>query len=257
MTCLDELRTELAAATGRFLATTAALSDDDLAAPSLLPGWTRGHVLAHVAGNADSHVNLLTWARTGVYTPQYPTPDSREAGIREGAARPAARQHAGNAAAAARLAAAVEGMPAAAWQARVRGMRPPDHPAWYVLVRRIRELEVHHVDLDAGYTWLDWPEVFVRRELHDAMAGWPYDRSTVGEIRTGGREWTDLGRGPVVEGPAPVVLAWLTGRLAPERAGGPGAPGPHRLARTPPPAPPWMTLTAPPGLPDAPPEEYP
>ncbi|MFG1879257.1 maleylpyruvate isomerase N-terminal domain-containing protein [Sphaerisporangium sp. NPDC049003] len=53
--------------------------------PSLLAGWARGHVLTHVARNADGHINFLTWARTGVYTPQYPTPCAREAEIAEGA----------------------------------------------------------------------------------------------------------------------------------------------------------------------------
>ncbi|MFG1700137.1 maleylpyruvate isomerase N-terminal domain-containing protein [Nonomuraea sp. NPDC049309] len=69
MTILPALQAELTAATDRLLATAASLSDADLAAPSLLPGWTRGHVLAHVAQNAGSCLNLLTWARTGVRTP--------------------------------------------------------------------------------------------------------------------------------------------------------------------------------------------
>ena len=47
------------------------LVPEDFAGPSLLPGWTRAHVLAHVAGNADALVNLLTWARTGEETPMY------------------------------------------------------------------------------------------------------------------------------------------------------------------------------------------
>src|SRR6476660_6696260 len=87
MTVLLTLQAELAASTARFLATAASLTEDDVAAPSLLPGWSRGHVLAHVAGNADSHINLLTWARTGVETPQYPTGAAREAGIEAGAGR--------------------------------------------------------------------------------------------------------------------------------------------------------------------------
>ena len=64
-------------ATSRLLATAGSL-DADPSAPSLLPGWTRGHVLTHVARNADSLVNLLTWARTGVVTPQpQPAPAQR------------------------------------------------------------------------------------------------------------------------------------------------------------------------------------
>ncbi|MGW0202053.1 maleylpyruvate isomerase N-terminal domain-containing protein, partial [Nonomuraea sp. NPDC003201] len=81
MTVLLALQAELASATGRLLATAASLSDADLAEPSLLPGWTRGHVLAHVAQNADSHLNLLTWAKTGVKVPQYASHEARTAAI--------------------------------------------------------------------------------------------------------------------------------------------------------------------------------
>lgn len=259
MTVLDDLQAELTAATNRMLATAATLSDADVTAPSLLAGWTRGHVLTHVARNADSHINLVTWAKTGVYTPQYPTPGAREAEIAEGAGRPIAEQHADLADSAARLGAAFATMPPQAWAAAVRGMRPPDHPAWYLLARRIREVEIHHADLGAGYTWADWPEEFVLRELHDAMAGWPYAESTVSAVHAGDRSWTGLGEGPVVEGPPPAVLAWLTGRLpdgGTGEAGGGTSPG-LRLAEKPPAAPPWLTMPAPPGLPATPPEEYP
>lgn len=259
MTVLDDLQAELAAATNRLLATTAALSDSDVTAPSLLPGWTRGHVLTHVARNADSLVNLVTWARTGLYTPQYPTPDAREAEIAEGAGRPIKDQHADIAGSASRLDTEMGAMPPEAWAARVEGTRPPEHPAWYLLVRRIREIEVHHVDLGAGYAWDDWPEVFVRRELHDAMAGWPHPESTVSEVRAGDRSWSGLGEGPVIEGTAPAVLAWVTGRLPDDGHGDAGLVtyGRLRLAEKPPAAPPWLTMPAPPGLPATPPEEYP
>lgn len=259
MTVVEVLQAELSSATERLLATTATLSDADVTAPSLLAGWTRGHVLAHLARSADSNVNLLTWAKTGLYTPQYPTPAAREAEIARGAPRPIKEQHADLSASATRLGAELNAMPAKAWAATVSGMRPPEHPAWYVLARRIREVEVHHVDLDAGYTWDRWPDVFVRRELHDAMAGWPREGSTVSAVHAGGRSWTGLGAGPAVEGPAPAVLAWLIGRLP----GGPSAVAGRvrfeglRLAEKPPAAPPWPTMPAPPGLPATPPKEYP
>ncbi|WP_433429733.1 maleylpyruvate isomerase N-terminal domain-containing protein [Nonomuraea sp. CA-141351] len=81
MTVLSALQAELVSATNQLLATAASLSDADIAAPSLLPGWTRGHVLAHVAQNADSHINLLTWAKTGARLPQYASYEARAAAI--------------------------------------------------------------------------------------------------------------------------------------------------------------------------------
>src|SRR5579863_7317524 len=80
----------IAAATERLLATATALSDAQAREPSLLPGWTRGHVLTHIARNSGGMVNLLTWARSGVETPMYASPESRAADIEAGAGRPAA-----------------------------------------------------------------------------------------------------------------------------------------------------------------------
>ena len=54
--------------------------------PSRLPGWTRGHVLSHLARNADALVNLLTWARTGVETVMYASAEARDEEIAETAA---------------------------------------------------------------------------------------------------------------------------------------------------------------------------
>src|SRR4029453_13661966 len=66
-------------APARLLAPAAALDDAALSGRSLLPGWTRGHVLTHLARNADGAVNLLTWARTGVETPHYASREGCEA----------------------------------------------------------------------------------------------------------------------------------------------------------------------------------
>ncbi|GLW23366.1 hypothetical protein Mame01_34090 [Microbispora amethystogenes] len=271
MSVIDEIERELADATERLLATAARLTDEDLRAPSLLPGWTRGHVLTHVARNADSCVNLLTWARTGVRTPQYPSAAARAAGIEAGAARPAGEQVADLRDSAERFAAAVKGMPAAAWAAPVSAMTPPEHPAWYVPVRRLREIEVHHADLGAGYGWADWPEPYVRRELHDTLR-WLGGTCPVGvvvarEPETGviAGVWTDLGDGPSVEGSPRELLAWLAGRTTGERlrlapAGTlPGEDGalPGQVPDgSPPAAPPWPK-SAPEGLPAEPPATWP
>src|SRR6266568_3680678 len=80
-----ELQARLAGATDRLLATAAGQARE----PSLLPGWSRGHVLVHLARNADGLRNLLIWARTGVVTPQYPSQQARDDAIEAGAGRPA------------------------------------------------------------------------------------------------------------------------------------------------------------------------
>ena len=53
------------------------LDEDTFAEPSLLPGWTRKHLVAHLAANAEAVRNLATWAATGVPTPMYSSLEQR------------------------------------------------------------------------------------------------------------------------------------------------------------------------------------
>ncbi len=74
----------------RVLASASKLSDEQMREDSLLPGWSRGHVLTHIARSGDGLRNLLIWAKTGEETPQYATPDARVTDIEAGAGgRPA------------------------------------------------------------------------------------------------------------------------------------------------------------------------
>ncbi|WP_067648343.1 maleylpyruvate isomerase family mycothiol-dependent enzyme [Nocardia harenae] len=208
----------VAAATERFLASARGLTDPDLAAPSLLPGWTRGHLLTHVARNADSLVNLLTWARTGIETPQYPNPSARDADIAAGAARPIAEQYPDNETAAARWAEAAAGVPSAAWATLVRNRQGREFAATAIGWMRLQEVEIHHVDLAAGYTAADWPADFVARLLPEVVAahGMNAGDRPAFEVKaddTGFGATIGAGApGTVVTGPAHALLAWLIGR---------------------------------------------
>jgi maleylpyruvate isomerase len=83
---LDELRS----ATEQLLQDIDRLSDTSAGEASLLPGWTRGHVLTHLARNAEGGTRLLGWARTSVPSYEYESVDARAAEIEAGADRPAA-----------------------------------------------------------------------------------------------------------------------------------------------------------------------
>ncbi|WP_037607347.1 maleylpyruvate isomerase family mycothiol-dependent enzyme [Streptacidiphilus rugosus] len=212
----------LAEATARLLATVDGLKDDRLAEPSLLPGWSRGHVLAHLARNADALVNLLTGARTCVPTPMYASPEAREHGIAAGATRPVAEQAADLRASAARFDAAVAAMPEAAWAVEVPH-RLGSFPAHEVVARRIGEVEYHHVDLGLpdAYASADWPRPFVDAELAKLVTRLdghpdvpdlvlvPSDRE--GRWETGAARRSD-GPDLTVGGSAARLLAWLSGR---------------------------------------------
>ncbi len=164
------LRRHVDEATARLAGTAAGLTDDDARQPSALAGWTRGHLLTHIARNADGLRNLLVWARTGMELPQYPSAEARTAGIEAGAGRGAGELLADLRESAAAFSAEAATLTGPAWRAPVHGMRGPDHPAWYTLVRRLVEVEIHHVDLDAGFGPADWPDSFVAIELPLAAA---------------------------------------------------------------------------------------
>jgi maleylpyruvate isomerase len=214
----------LAAATARLLATVDGMREEQLTEPSLLPGWTRGHVLAHVARNADGLVNLLTGARTGVPTPMYPSPDAREHDIESGSKRSLAEHAADLRASAARFDAAVAAMPEAAWPVEVPH-RLGAFPASAVLARRIEEVEYHHVDLGLreAYAPKDWPVAFVRAELGRLAARWAGDadapsmvlQATDGAgVHSTGRPKPERSRNAElhITGPGGEILAWLAGR---------------------------------------------
>jgi maleylpyruvate isomerase len=80
-----QLNDQIDQATQRLLDVARIITEPDLRAPSLLPGWTRAHVLAHVARNADAMRNLLVGARSGQNRAAYASAEAREAGIETGA----------------------------------------------------------------------------------------------------------------------------------------------------------------------------
>jgi maleylpyruvate isomerase len=212
--------TRIGEATDRLLVSAAALTDATVREPSPLPGWTRGHVLTHVARNADGLGNLLRWARTGTKTPMYASRETRRAGIEAGAARSAADLTADVRTTAMAFAAEAASVPGEAWAAPVQMLAGPPMPARRVLDSRLREVEIHHVDLGAGYRPADWPAEFVADNLPEvagSFAGREDTPSCLLRADGSGSEWRigpgGKGTPPVSVHGSPVeLLAWLTGR---------------------------------------------
>jgi maleylpyruvate isomerase len=217
-------------ATDRLVSSASALSDEQVREPSLLPGWTRGHVLTHIARNADGLANLLTWAQTGSETRQYASFEERNAQIEAGAGRPAAEIVTDvSVSGQAFITQALE-LPEEAWLAQVQGLRGPWHPAWFTLHRRLHEVEIHHVDLAAGYAPSDWPDALVTDLLYrvtSQLVANPEAPDMVVTDTVTGRQFflrPDATSEVVVTGPGHALLAWLLGRddgsaLAAEPAG--------------------------------------
>ncbi|MGW7430656.1 maleylpyruvate isomerase family mycothiol-dependent enzyme [Streptomyces sp. NPDC054861] len=197
-------------ATDRLLTAAAAWDNAAVALPSRLPGWSRGHVLAHLARNADALVNVLQGR------PMYVSAEARDADIERDAARPLDAQLADVRATAARFDAL--GAEPADWERTVELRNGVTDRAARIPFRRWVEVALHHVDLGTGYELEDLPEEFVQREIDFLTERFRGHRDVppTGVRAESGREWTTGGGasgGPVtVSGPAPELLGWLAGR---------------------------------------------
>jgi maleylpyruvate isomerase len=190
-----------------------ALPDADLAGPSLLPGWTRHILVAHVAGNADAMINLVTWARTGVETPMYASAGARDEGIEQAAALSPAELRAEFAASQDRLATAIGQLPETAWDAEVRTPEGRPVPVSDVPWMRARETWVHGVDLAGRVTFADVPADLASALITNIVRGWQ-DRDEVSGVAFAatdtGQRWAHGARD--ISATQADLLAWMTGR---------------------------------------------
>lgn len=171
-----ELNGQIDQATQRLLDDARTIPEPALRAPSMLPGWTRAHVLAHLARNADAMRNLLVGARSGQDRPAYASVQAREADIERSAAMRAKDLTNDLADSSMALRTIIKQLPDHAWQVRVRVLDSAPFPAAELLVRRLVEVELHHCDLAVGYGAADWPAAFADMELAEPMRSQRQDR---------------------------------------------------------------------------------
>jgi maleylpyruvate isomerase len=171
-----ELSDQVDVATQRLLDDARTLSEADLRAASLLPGWTRAHVLAHVARDADAMRNLLIGARSGQARPAYASAQARAAEIEQAAARRAGDLMADLADSAMALRAVARQLPDEAWQVQVLLLDSAPFPAAGLLTSRLAEVELHHCDLGTAYGPADWPGAFAGMDLPEPMRSQRQDR---------------------------------------------------------------------------------
>lgn len=204
----------LAVVTDALLDDVKALDDAEVAGPSRCEGWTRGHVLTHLARNADGFANLLEWARTGVETPMYASREARDADIETGSGRSASEIEADVDASAERLLAAVAALPVERRHVPVRAGSGVELLAHDVLWWRTREVAYHHVDLRGTYSFAHLPDWVVARGLDESAVRMTDESApslTLVATDTGQRGEVS-GGGPAVRGLASDLLAWVTGR---------------------------------------------
>jgi maleylpyruvate isomerase len=194
------------------------LTDDDLRLPSALPGWSRAHVVGHVARNAEALGRLVAWARTGVQTPMYASPEQRNNDIEESAVLSAGRLRDELAGTAAELTKAFGELDDATWRSSVRSAQGRTIPATEVPWMRVREVWLHTVDLGAGAHMAEVPAgvldalmvdvcgTLSGREGCAALLLWPTDRAI--PVRLGPEDAEPL----TLTGSAADLAGWLVGR---------------------------------------------
>ncbi|HUB71580.1 MAG TPA: maleylpyruvate isomerase family mycothiol-dependent enzyme [Acidimicrobiales bacterium] len=207
-------------ATSKLLVTVSALDDVAVAEPSLLPGWDRAMVITHLAANAEGLRRVVEAAGRGEVAEFYPGgAPAREADIQSGRGRPASQLEERLRKACSAAATALEVARDEVWQAVAVHISGEVRIGPGPVVGRLREVEIHHVDLGCAYSSQDWPLPWVTEEMDRAMLALP-SRLPAGtavylSATDTGQHWV-AGSGDAVElaGPTAELFAWVTGRAS-------------------------------------------
>lgn len=198
------------------------LPDDAFAAPSLLSGWSRAALVAHLGYNARALSRLAEWARTGVETPMYASPGVRDAEIRLGATLPVRALRNLFDHAAVHLNVEWRDLSSEQWDSPVRTAQGRTVPARETAWMRAREVWVHAIDLGSGASFADLPPELLDALVADVIRVWdrrgetphlvlePSDRESVIAMGTS----ADSDETVTVRGAQADMVRWLTGRGA-------------------------------------------
>lgn len=200
----------------RLLRTVDSLEPDQWAEPSVLPGWSRAHVAAHLALNAEGLAGAVGGLVREHDVPVYASTERRDADIEELAHADRAELRDRLFAGGQGLRDTLESLDTAQWRGMIsRVPGGPDWPLSAVPDLRRREVEIHHADLAAGYRPADWPADFcfdllnaVTRDHADSADSPAFTIRTTDTRRT----WSVGAPEPVVEGTAADLGWWLVGR---------------------------------------------
>jgi maleylpyruvate isomerase len=206
-------------ATTRYLQALTVLDDESAGRSSVLPGWSRGHVVAHLSRNADAFSRVLTQASAGGPASMYDSAEAREQDIATTVERHDAAGLVADAHEASRR--LEQAFAACTADPEAPYTRVPGDEAGYALrtvgFRRRAEVEIHHADLDLGYTPDDWPPDFslaMVKQRQDEMASLPQGGPSMVLSSTDvpGLWKLGVGQGPEVHGTAGRLAWWLVGR---------------------------------------------
>jgi len=192
------------------------LYDVDLDGDSLLRGWTRRHVVAHVGYNARAVARLVDWAATGIETPMYESPHARKDEIDVGATLPPEALRNLVEHSAIDLDVRWRDLPGDRWAARVTTAQGREVPAAETVWMRTREVWLHAVDLDSGARVDQIPAAVCERlvgDIHRAWSARPEGPVPKLVATDSGTQWGSSRAGSTVSGPLSALTQWATGRL--------------------------------------------
>lgn len=204
--------TGLVQATRRLIRTADGIPDSEYVGPSECVGWTRGHLLAHLALNAEGLAGALHGIVDGHPVPMYASQEARDADIESLASKHPSAIRSRLLGASTDLHDAIGAVPhdrADTPVERVPG--GPGFTAGDVPAMRLREVEIHHADLRSGYGRSDWPADVARLLLETSIDREPASSFTIRATDLD-QTWTLGGGGPTVSGTAADLVWWISGR---------------------------------------------
>ncbi|MFC4784905.1 maleylpyruvate isomerase family mycothiol-dependent enzyme [Nocardioides sp. MAHUQ-72] len=204
----------LAEASQRLIRTVDQLDDAAWAEPSGLPGWTRAHVVAHLVLNAEGLSGALGGLVQGEAIPMYASQEGRDRDIEDLAQAEPTELRTRLLGATTDLADALAAIPEDVWSTRIE--RVPGgrtFAAASVPDMRLREVEIHHVDLGVGYGRADWSTGFAASVIDSMGHRDTGDSAFTVRATDLDRSWSlGSGTGPTVSGTSVDLAWWLTGR---------------------------------------------
>ncbi|WP_395402862.1 maleylpyruvate isomerase family mycothiol-dependent enzyme [Arthrobacter sp. UC242_113] len=219
----DTLLAELHKAADAVSSLAAKLTDADVLAPSALPGWTRGHVLAHIAGISNAMARQLEYAARGetveLYDGGY---DGRTKAIEMSAGHALAQHRTDLDAALQRALGAFDSLDADADAGDADGTgaggwrAPISYRGGVVLDGGLalwRELVIHASDLNTGRGPETWSRPFCEHLFTFLAARVPEEQKLV--LQPLGLPPVTIGAGrrsTVISGMVTDIAAWLAGR---------------------------------------------
>jgi maleylpyruvate isomerase len=199
------------------------MADEEWAEPSLLPRWTRSHVVAHLTLNAEGLSAALEGVHEGRQVPMYASLEARNHDIDELATTPPSQLRDRFMGSTSVIDEWVEEL--AENLAEVMVERTPggrQFPAGDVGLMRVREVHIHHADLGLGYTAADWSPDFLELLLGSRAASHAGPTSFTARATDLDRSWAFGAGGPTVSGTGSTLAWWVTGRPLDQVPGGDG-----------------------------------